>query len=346
MKALVYPELHKIELREVEKPVILNETDVIVKITLTTICGSDLHFVHGVIPTTPGYVLGHEYVGIIEEAGSSVKGFKPGDRVIGPPAPFCGQCENCYNGNYSHCLNGSAAKMHGGGALPGTHAEYIRVPFADTCLCHVPDHLTDEQVIFIPDILSTGYSAVMRGNIKPGDTVAVFGAGPVGLCAVATAKLFSPKKIILVGRRDQFRLDIGKELGATEIIRSSDKDVVAEIFRITGGKGVDVAIDASGAEVAIQQAVRCLGIKGRLSLVGISGGNISLPIAEVFYRNITINMGLGSLKYMRSLMDSIDAGLINLSPLITHRMNLSEIEKAFELFENKSENVLKIVIKP
>ena len=346
MKGLVFTSLHNVELKEVQKPEIVNGGDVIVRITKTTICGSDLHLIHGIIPTVPGYVLGHEYTGIIEQIGSSVKLFKPGDRVVGPPAPYCGCCENCKNGNYSHCINGSLANMHGGGGLPGTHSEFIRVPNADICLHHIPENLTDEQVLFIPDILSTAYSAVLRTEVKPGDDVVIFGAGPVGLCAVATAKLFSPKRIILVGRKDKFRIEMGRTMGATHVICATEEDVLGTINHITGGKGANVAIDASGSVEAIQQAVKCVGVRGKVSLIGISGGNVDLPIPEIFYKNIYLSMGLGDLTHIENLMGIIMSGQLNLSPLITHRMNLCEIETAIKLFEDHNKNAIKIVITP
>ncbi|WP_244281990.1 zinc-dependent alcohol dehydrogenase [Maledivibacter halophilus] len=343
MKALYFPELHKIELRQVEKPALKDENDVIVKITLTTICGSDLHIIHGAIPSKPGFVLGHEYVGVIEEVGSAVKNFQKGDRVIGPPVPFCGKCDSCHAGDYAHCNAG----IHGSSChLWGTHAEYMRVPNAEACLVHVPDELSDEDVIFTADILSTGYSAVMQAKVKPLDTVVIFGAGPVGLSALAAAKLYSPREIILVGRKDKFRLNVGKKIGATDIIVSSEEDVISTIKKLTNGRGADVAIDAVGVEPTIQQAVRCVGINGRVSVVGISGANVTLPLGEVFFNNISIDMGLGDIGHVKYLMNLIKEKFIDLSPLITHRMRLDEIEEAFKLFENRNEDVLKILVKP
>ncbi len=347
MKGLYFSQLHQYELRNVEKPCLIDDTDVIVKVTLTTICGSDLHLIHGMIPTTPGYVLGHEYVGIIEQVGSSVKCFKPGDRVIGPPAPFCGYCENCINGNISHCTNGG---IHGSGKelgnLSGTHSEYIRVPFADTCLVHVPDTLADDQVIFISDILSTGYTAVAHGKVNPGDTVVVFGAGPVGLCAVVAAQLFNPYQVIAVGRRDKFRMDMAKSLGADHILSSEKDDVIATVMKLTNGKGADVAIDASGSETAIQQAVQCVKINGNVSLVGITGTDITLPLSQIFMKDVNINMGLAYVGYMKRLISLVLNGHIDLRPLITHRMDLDQAVEAVKLFESRSENVIKVVLKP
>ncbi|PYG85633.1 S-(hydroxymethyl)glutathione dehydrogenase/alcohol dehydrogenase/alcohol dehydrogenase [Ruminiclostridium sufflavum DSM 19573] len=347
MKALYFSGIHEYELRDVEKPQLRNDTDVIIKITLTTICGSDLHLIHGIIPSTPGYVLGHEYVGVVEEAGKAVKNFKEGDRVIGPPAPFCGCCENCIEGNISHCLNGG---IHGSGKelgdLSGTHAEYIRVPFADSCLVHVPDVLEDEQVIFISDILTTGYTAAVRGKVSPGDTAVIFGAGPVGLCSVVAAKLFNPYRIIAVGRKDKFRMEMAKKLGATHVLSSEEEDAAGYVMNLTNGRGADAAIDASGSEIAIRQAVKSVKINGNVSLVGITGTDVSLPLSQVFMRNVNISMGLAYVGYMKRLISLVMSGQIDLRPLITHRMDLEQIEEAVKLFENRSENVIKIIIKP
>lgn len=346
MRGLVFTELGKIKLQEVEKPVLKNDTDVIVRITTTTICGSDVHLVYGHIPTTPGYVLGHEYVGVVEEVGAKVKNFKPGDRIIGPAAPYCGQCENCKKGNLAQCQNGG---IHGSGKemgdIPGTHADYARVPFADVNLLHVPDNLSDEQVLFVGDIFSTGYHAVEKGRVKPGNTVVIFGAGPVGLCAVQSAKLFNASKIILVGRKNQLRLDIGKKLGATHIIRTDQCNPLEEIARLTDGRGADVVIEAAGSEIATQQALQCVGIGGVVSLVGLFPGPISLPIHQALMKNITIEMGLGYLGNMKRLLSIIEAGTVDLTPLITQKMSFDDIEEAFRLFEKNPDKVIKIAIK-
>ena len=214
MKALYFPELHKIELKDVEKPILKNNTDVIIKIDSTTICGSDVHIVEGIIPTIPGFVLGHEYVGTIVEVGTEVNKFKVGDRIIGPPAPFCGTCVNCKNGFVAHCIHGG---IHGSGEsmgdIPGTHAEFSRVPHADVCLRKVPNHLSDEDVIFISDIAATGYSGIVHTDLKEGETLVIFGCGPVGLSSVLTAKFRNPSKIIVVEKSEQ-RLRKALEMGA------------------------------------------------------------------------------------------------------------------------------------
>lgn len=347
MKALYFKELGKCELREVPRPQILSSKDVIIKVTLTTICGSDVHLMHGGIPTTPGYILGHEYIGVIEEVGSGVTKFKKGDRVIGSPVPFCGECPNCLAGDVSHCFNagifGSGKEY---GDLQGCHAEYLRIPHAEAHMVHIPDNLSDEDVIFVSDILSTGYTALLNGNMKKGDSIVIFGAGPVGLATVLAAKLFDPKKIILVGRKDEFRLNKGLELGATHIIKSSTTDPLKAIEEIAGPNGVDLAIDAAGAEESIQQAMLCAKLQGNVSLVGIAAGMVSFPFMPVFMKSLKITAGLADLGHIPELLDAVATGKIDTKPLITHRMSLSQAEEAMKLFESRTENVIKILLKP
>lgn len=347
MKGLVFTEVGKIELKEVEKPRLINEEDVIVKVTTTTICGSDVHLVQGHIPTTPGYVLGHEYVGVVECVGNKVKKFKQGDRVIGPAAPYCGQCDHCKKGHIAQCLNGG---IHGSGvelgSIPGTHSEFTRVPYGDVNLLHVPDHLSDEQVLFVGDIFATGYHAVEKGRVKPGDDVVIFGAGPVGLCAVQSAKLFNAGKIIVVGRKNQMRLDLAKKLGATHILRTDQCNPVEEIVKLTGGKGAEVAIEAAGSEVATQQALQCLGLGGTVSMVGMFAKEVALPLHQVLMKNISIEMGLGNLGNMSRLLGLIESGNVDLTSLVTHTMPLDDVEEAFALFESSPDTVIKIAVKP
>lgn len=347
MKALVFDRVGEVKLREVDAPTIVEDTDVVLRVTLTAICGSDLHLMHGHIQTTPGYVLGHEYVGIVEQVGAAVKRFKRGDRVVGAGAPFCGLCDNCRKGHIYRCLRGGI--LGSGpeyGNLNGTHAEYVRIPHADASLIAIPGSLTDEQVLFVGDILSTGYFSVIKANVTPGSSVAIFGAGPVGLCAVAAAKLFNPKKIILVGRENQYRLDMGKKLGATHTILSSEEPPLPAIMSLTDGRGADAVIEAVGSASTIQEAVRCAGIGSCVSIVGVSGNEVTLPMFEIFMKNLRIETGIVDLKYMRVLMDLIECGHLDLTPLVTHRMSLDSIESAMEIFEKRADNVIKIAIKP
>lgn len=345
MKGLVFKEKGIVALMDVKKPEIVKDTDAIVKISLTTICGSDVHLVQGHIPTEPGYVIGHEYVGVIESVGKEVKNLKPGDRVAGPAAPYCGQCENCNKGQLAHCLNGG---IHGSGkefgGLDGTHSEYIRVPNAHVNLLKIPNTVTDEQALFVGDILSTGYTGARDADIKMGDTVVIFGGGPVGLCAVETAKLYNPSQIILVGYRDTYRMEVGRQMGADYTILSSKEDVKKRIFELTGGKGADAAIEAAGTVQTLNNAVRCVGIGGRVSIVSLFSTPIELPMQELCMKNIQIRMGLGYLGDMNKLLKLVEKGTINTSHLISHRISLNDAEKGFEIFSNRTEPVLKIIM--
>lgn len=347
MKALLFSELGKVKLVDVEKPIIKHPKDVIIKVTLTAICGSDIHLKNGHIPTTAGYILGHEYVGIIDQVGSDVCNFKVGDRVVGAGTPFCGECENCKSGNIQRCLNGGifgSGKEYGD--LNGSHAEYMRVPYGDTTLQQIPDELTDEQVLFVGDILSTGWHSVIKANVNSNSNVVIYGAGAVGLCAVATAKLFNPQNIIVVGNENMYRLDLAKKMGATETILSSKIDSISKIMGITNGKGADSVIEAVGNETSIQNAIKCASIGSCVSIVGVAGNSINIPIFEMMMKNLRLEVGLVKLDYMKSLIDLIKKGDLDVTSLITHRMSLNNIEEAFDIFEHKKDNVIKIAIKP
>lgn len=345
MKGLYFSDLNTIDLREVDKPIIKNPDDVIVKITTTTICGSDIHIIEGVIPTKPGFVLGHEYVGIVEEIGSNVKNLKPGDKVIGPPAPYCGKCENCLNGKEAHCMQGG---VHGAGEtmgdICGTHCEYTRVPHADNCLLKVPNNLTDDDVIFISDIASTGYTGIDKADLDEGQTLIVFGCGPVGLSAIATATFRKPGKIISIDQSPN-RLKKAKELGATHCINFTEVDVVEEVGKITEGKGADVIIDAVGLAITFEQSLKCAGIGANIHMVGIPAKPISIS-PEYFYKNVSFSMGLGDITLGKPLLDLVSEGILNLKPLISHRMKLDDILEGVDMFKNQPDDVIKILVTP
>lgn len=344
MKALYLPELHHIELRNVDVPSIKSPSDALIRITSTTICGSDIHIIDGTIPVEPGFVLGHEYVGIVEEVGDEVKTLKKGDKVIGPPALFCGSCEPCKKGHVAHCVNGG---IHGSGItmgdIPGTHAEYTRVSHADNCINKVPENLSDEDVIFISDIASTGYTGITKTGLKEGETLVIFGCGPVGLAALITAKFKNPGKIIVV-EKSETRLKKALELGATHGILASD-DVVSKIGSITEGKGADVVVDAAGIDITLNQGFDALGVGGRMFLVGIPSKAVIIP-PNHFYKNISFSMGLGDLTLIPELLTYVKEGRLDLTALITHTMPLDNIIEAFDLFKNRPDEVIKIIIKP
>jgi 2-desacetyl-2-hydroxyethyl bacteriochlorophyllide A dehydrogenase len=347
MKALYFYELGKIKLVEIEKPKLQDSTDVILKVTLTAICGSDIHLINGHIPTTPGYVLGHEYVGIVEQVGSNVHNFKVGDRVVGAGTPFCGECENCKNGHIYRCQNGG---IFGSGLeygnLSGSHAEYMRIPYADNTLIHIPNNLSDEQVLFVGDILATGYHAAKKAEIKSQSNVVVYGAGPVGLCAVASAKLYNPKKIILVDSKNKYRVNLGFKYGATDTILSNETDVIPEIMKLTDGKGADAVIEAVGKDKSIQNAIHSASIGGCISIVGVPGHSVRLPLFEMMMKNLQLQIGLGDLKLMQTLIELIQSDRIDMTGIISHKMPLNDIERAFEIFERRIGHVIKIAIKP
>lgn len=348
MKSLVWTELGKVGVQDIDKPTIKNNTDVILKVSLSTICGSDVHIAEGMMGYEPPFPLGHEYMGVIEEVGSAVKNLKPGDRVSGPPAVYCGTCEACRKGAYGHCENGGIfGSGETVGGLDGAMSEYIRVPHAESCLVKVPDDITDEQALFVGDILTTGYSVIKDAKIQHGDTVAIFGVGPIGLCAVLAAKLYNPSKIIVIGRHDKTRTDLALELGADiALLCSEEPDVVAKIMELTDGKGVDEAIECAGSAKAVADATLAVTIGGRVAICGLFGGPVELPMQDICQKNITITMGLGDVSLMPTTLEMIKLGKFDTSKLITHRMPLADAEKAFEIFSKRTEPVIKIVLEP
>ena len=346
MLAAVVKGVNQINLENVLEPQIKDPMDVVLRVTATAICTSDVHIVEGYFPPSPPYVIGHEFIGIIEEAGTGVTAFKKGDRVAVPPAPYCGKCSNCRNGLFGQCQNsaifGSGCTW---GNLPGGLAEYVRVPYADNSLTAIPEEISDEQAILIGDMLTTGYYAVENCVLSPGDTVAVFGAGPVGLCAVHTARLFSPARIILVDLLPN-RLEIGKKMGATDIINSAWENAVDIIMEITNGIGVSAAIEAIGNPATVNDASQVVRVGGILSIVGLFPGPIEFPIHNLLMKNVAVKMGLANLGNIHRLINLVSYGKLDTSPLITHRMPFKDFEKAYEIFAGKKENVIKILLQP
>ncbi|MCD8054825.1 MAG: alcohol dehydrogenase catalytic domain-containing protein [Lachnospiraceae bacterium] len=343
MKALVLDRIDHISLQEMEKPHITQPGDAIVKIALTTIYGSDLHLIHGHMKSNPPYVLGHEMVGVVESVGEGVTKIKPGDRVACPPGTHCGFCENCKKGWYAHCLNGGP--MGSGLATGGTHAEYILIPYADENLVPIPETVTNEQALLATDIFATGYTAVKDCELKPGGTIVIIGPGPVALAAVIAAKLFNPGKIIIAGRTQE-RLDKALELGAHDAINTRKEDMVARVMELTGGRGADGVVETASAQKTLEDGLRCLGVHGILSMVGIPGDALSVPFPEVFMKNLTIRFGLADLSMNEHILQLIEEGKIDLTPLITHYFPLEEIETAIDMFENKKDGSIKIAIRP
>ena len=333
-------------MEETAKPVILEPGDIIVRVTASSICGSDIHFITGEVPLKPDFIIGHEGVGVVEEVGGEVKFFKPGDRVAIPYMVSCGTCWECKAGRTYAC---SADLQFGVGQargdLPGLQAEYVRIPFADSSVVHIPDSVSDREALFVGDILSTGYIGVINGNIKPGDEVAIFGAGPVGLCAVACAQLFSPSRIILVDLED-YRLEAGKRLGATHVINARSTRAGAEIRRLTGGYGVEASIEASGSEAALDDCLACTAKGGIISAIGMTPFSIKLAMGKMFYKNLTMISGYTSLNEMGRLMKLIENRKLDLTSLITHEVPFSSILEGYRIFQNRLDNCIKVMVIP
>lgn len=344
MKALFLRENKQLSLEETESPVIRDDGDIIVRVTASSICGSDIHFWKGSLPVVPDFILGHEFVGVVEEAGRGVRRFKPGDRVSVPANPYCGVCSKCKEGRVYACrLNA----MFGGGKLtgdlPGAQAEYVRVPAADACVVPIPDHVSDKAALLVGDVLSTGHFAVLNGSPRPGDDIAIFGAGPVGLCALASAALFSPARIFLVDVED-YRLEMGRRLGATHVFNAKEVGAAKEIKAITGGRGVDLAIDAVGQPSILNECISCTTKGGVISLVGIGAPMVDFPVGKFLLKNLTLKAGLVPLTQMDRLMKLIAEDRLDVTPLITHEIKLSDILEGYRIFGNREDNCIKVMV--
>lgn len=320
--------------------------EAIIRVRLTTICGTDIHIIRGEYPIQPGLTIGHEAVGIIHEIGPGVTGYEAGQRVLVGAITPCGQCEPCLNGRLSQC-GGPLGGWRLGNTVDGVQAEYFRVPFAQANLAPIPEDLADEDVILLADIASTGFSAAESGKIRLGDTVAVFAQGPIGLCATLGARLMGAAGIFAVDS-DSARLAMAREFGATTTLDSSG-DVVSEILKCTGGRGVDVAIEALGIQATFENALRVLAPGGVLSSVGVYSGHLSVPLdafrAGLGDQKIATTLCPGGKERMRRLMRLVEAHRINLRPLLTHTFKIDDIGKAYELFESRREGVLKVAIR-
>ncbi|MDP3830369.1 MAG: zinc-dependent alcohol dehydrogenase family protein, partial [Ignavibacteriaceae bacterium] len=287
MKALVYHGPGKRNWEEKSKPILSNPSDAILRISKTTICGTDLHILKGDVPgVIDGLILGHEGIGVIEEVGSRVSNFKVGDKVLISCITSCGICDACKKGMYSHCETGGWILGH---LINGTQAEYVRIPHADTSLYHIPNGLDEETLVMLSDILPTGFECgVLNGQIKPGDTVAIIGAGPIGLATLLTAQFYSPAEIIMVDT-DENRLYVAKTFGATRLISNN---AIEEIMKLTNGKGVDVAIEAVGLPATFDICQSIIGAGGRIANVGVHGKSVELHLEKLWSKNITITTRL------------------------------------------------------
>jgi len=349
MKALVYGGPGQKSWTEVPDPTIQNPSDVIVKVDTTTICGTDLHILKGDVPAVAkGRILGHEGVGTITETGSSVTGLKVGDRVIISCIKSCGHCANCKTGLYSHCLGAEGQSGIGwifGHLIDGTQAEYVRVPYAENSLHLLPEGVSDEQAVMLSDILPTGFEiGVQYGRVKPGDTVAVIGAGPVGLAAIATAGLYGAATIIAVDL-DAHRLEKAREFGATDTVLSGDADWKARVLDLTDGQGVDVAIEAVGIPATFNMCTDVVRPGGNVANVGVHGKSVELHVEDLWIRNINISMGLVNANTTPMLLKLVAQNKVPAGKFATHRFSFDQFMDAYDTFARAAETrALKVVI--
>ena len=349
MKALVYRGPGQMGWDEVPNPVIQHPTDVIVKMKATTICGTDLHILKGDVPEVEvGRILGHEGIGIITEVGDGVTQLKVGDEVILACISACGACSNCHQGLYSHCLNPEGAPGIGwifGHLIDGTQAEYVRVPFAENSVYKVPEGVSDAEGILLSDILPTGFEiGVQYGQVKPGDVVAVIGAGPVGLAAVMTAQLYGPSKVIALDL-DDARLARAKDFGASDTINSGDADWKEQVFALTDGHGVDVAIEAVGIPETFTMAVGLVRPGGHVANIGVHGKPAQLALNELWIQNIDIAMGLVNTNTLAMLLKLVAEHKLPVDKFVTHEFGFDQVLEAYEVFGHAAEHdALKVLI--
>ncbi len=344
MMALVYqgPGCRAWEKRT--KPTILQETDAIVRITTTTICGTDLHILKGDVPTvTSGRILGHEGVGIVEQVGTNVLDFHKGDKVLISCITSCGRCSFCRKGMYSQCQTGGWIL---GNTIDGTQAEYVRIPYADTSLYALAPESDDEAMTMLSDIFPTGLECgVLNGQVKPGDIVAIVGAGPVGLAALLTAQLYSPAEIVMIDLDDN-RLSIARSMGATTVMNSSDGKAVESVMAMTNSAGVDVAIEAVGIPATFNICQSIIAPGGHIANVGVHGKPVEFHLERLWSYNITLTTRLVDTVTTPMLLKIVKSGRLDAKRLVSHRFELSEIMKAYDTFENASkERALKVVLK-
>jgi alcohol dehydrogenase len=344
MKALVYHGPGERGWDSVADPTILEPTDIIARIDTTTICGTDLHILKGDVPeTTPGTILGHEAVGTVEEIGSAVTTVAQGDRVLISCVSSCGRCRFCKEGRYGQCLGGGGWIF--GHLIDGLQAEYARVPFADNSVYKIPAELTDEQVLFLADILPTAYEVgVLNGMVSPGDTVAIVGAGPIGLAAILTAKLYTPGRIVAIDLADS-RLDGARRFGADTTINNGLEDAVAQVMELTDGLGADVAFEAVGVPSTFELATELIRPGGRLANIGVHGKAATLHLEKLWIRDVTVTTGLVDTFSIPRLLRLIASGRLDPSMFATHRFALGDTMSAYDTFADAANTgALKVVL--
>lgn len=344
MKALVYHGPGQGSWDTVPNPTIQVATDAIVKIDTATICGTDLHILKGDVPEVkPGTILGHEAVGTVVETGAAVTNFQIGDRVLISCITSCGSCRFCKEGRYGQCTNGGGWIF--GHLINGLQAEYARVPYADNSLYKIPAGLTDEQVLFLSDILPTSFEVgVQNGGVRPGDTVAIVGAGPIGLAAVMTAKLYTPAHVVVIDL-DDGRLGKAKEFGADVTINNSREDAVAAVLKLTGGLGADVAVEAVGVPATFELAAELIRAGGTLANVGVHGKPATLHLEKLWIKDVTIRTGLVDTRTIPQLLSLIEGGRLDPTVLATHRFPIEEAMQAYDVFGDAAKTgALKVVL--
>ncbi len=343
MLALVYHGPGQKTLDQRDKPGVQLPTDAVVRITRTTICGTDLHILKGDVPTCrPGTTLGHEGVGVVDAVGAGVTTFKPGDRVLISCISACGRCVPCRKGMTSHCTTGGWMLGH---TIDGTQAEFVRVPHADTSLHPIPDNADEEALVMLSDILPTGFECgVLNGKVQPGTTVAIVGSGPIGLAALLTAQLFSPADIIVVDLDDS-RLAVARRFGATATVNSADGTAAQQVMALTGGRGVDTAIEAVGIPATFTICEDIVAAGGTIANVGVHGVKADLHLERLWSHNITITTGLVDTVSIPMLLRTVQARRIDAAQLVTHRFKLADIVQAYDTFGRAADtHALKVIV--
>ncbi len=344
MKALVYHGPGRRVWEAKPKPTVIDSTDAIVRITTSTICGTDLHIMKGDVPTvTEGRILGHEGVGVIESTGSGVANFKQGNRVLISCITCCGKCSYCKQGMYSHCRNGGWIL---GNRIDGTQAEYVRIPHADTSLYLAPSGMDEDSLVMLSDIFPTGFECgVLNGQVKPGDKVAIVGAGPIGLAALLTAQFYSPAIVVLIDQ-DENRLEMARAFGVTHTINFKTETVGDSVRAITNGEGVDVAMEAVGVPSSFETCQAIIAPGGRIANIGVHGKAVDLHLEALWDRNITITTRLVDTVSTPMLLKVLQSGKLDAKRMGTHRFALSDIMKAYDTFGNAAkERALKVLLK-
>ena len=342
MKALVYDGPGKIELKDVPVPTIIKPTDALIKLLKTTICGTDLGILKGKVPTVkPGTTLGHEGVGVIEQVGDAVRNFRKGDHVIISCITSDGTCEYCKKQMYAHCKDGGWILGH---TINGTQAEFVLTPHADNSLHHIPAGSDEEALVMLSDILPTGHEiGVLNGCVKPGDTIAIVGAGPVGMSALLTSQFYSPAKIYMIDLDDN-RLHTAKKFGATDTINSAKEDAIKKLMKETGD-GVDVAIEAVGIPASFDVCQNIIRPGGHIAVIGVHSHSVDFQLQKLWIQNITLTTGLVSTNTTPMLLKTVSSGKLDPKKLITHHFKLDEILKAYSVFGNAGkEKAMKVII--